>query len=122
METPELIDAIVADIARALGQVDPAQIDKAIDMILAADRVFIAGKGRSGLQMRAFAMRLMHVGLRVDELADVQLIQNRGDVRRDIGGAVAADDIGDTQGMLRENIHFTFDDVERAAGGFDRAL
>lgn len=71
METPELIEAIAADIARALGQVDPAQIDAACDMILSANRAFIAGKGRSGLQMRAFAMRLMHLGLRVHVVDDV---------------------------------------------------
>lgn len=71
METPELIDAIVADIERTLRQVDPAQIDAACDMLLAADRLFIAGKGRSGLQMRAFAMRLMHLGLTVHVVDDV---------------------------------------------------
>lgn len=71
MDTAELIDAIVADIRRALGQVDPAQIAAACDAILAADRVFVAGKGRSGLQMRAFAMRLMHLGLTVHVVDDV---------------------------------------------------
>ena len=71
METPELIEAISADIRRALRQVDPAQVDDICAAITAAERVFIAGKGRSGLQMRAFAMRLMHLGLHVHVVDDV---------------------------------------------------
>ena len=65
MDSRDLIEAILADIGRTLRQVDPLAIDEICGVILAADRVFIAGKGRSGLQMRAFAMRLMHLGLTV---------------------------------------------------------
>ena len=71
MDTPALIEAILADIERALGQVDPAQVDDICAAITAANRVFIAGKGRSGLQMRAFAMRLMHLGFYVHVVDDV---------------------------------------------------
>ncbi len=71
METPELIDAILADIGRALRQVDPAQVDDICAAIQSADRIFIAGKGRSGLQMKAFAMRLMHLGFCVHVVDDV---------------------------------------------------
>lgn len=71
MHTSELIEAILADIKRTLRQVDAAQIDAACDLLLAADRLFIAGKGRSGLQMRAFAMRLMHLGMTVHVVDDV---------------------------------------------------
>ncbi len=105
METPELIDAIVADIARALGQVDPARIDKACDMILSANRVFIAGKGRSGLQMRAFAMRLMHLGLRVHVVDDVTT------------PAIGAGDlllIGSSSGRTGSLLRYI--DIARAAG------
>ena len=71
METPELIDAILADIGRALRQVDPAQVDEICAAIQSADRIFITGKGRSGLQMKAFAMRLMHLGFCVHVVDDV---------------------------------------------------
>ena len=71
METPELIDAIQGDIGRALRQVDPGQVDDLCAAILSADRIFIAGKGRSGLQMKAFAMRLMHLGVTVHVVDDV---------------------------------------------------
>ena len=71
MEHRELVDAILADIARALQQVDPAQIEALGSTLLSAERIFIAGKGRTGLQMRAFAMRLMHLGLTVHVVDDV---------------------------------------------------
>ncbi len=71
MEMPDLIEAVIADIGRTLGRVDPAQVDDICAAIFAADRIFVAGKGRSGLQMRAFAMRLMHLGLTVHVVDDV---------------------------------------------------
>ena len=71
METPELFDAILADLARALRRVDATQVEDLKEAILSADRVFIAGRGRSGLQMKAFAMRLMHLGLTVHVVDDV---------------------------------------------------
>jgi 6-phospho-3-hexuloisomerase len=39
--------------------------------LLKADRIFIAGKGRTGFQMQAFAMRLMHLGLKVHVIGEV---------------------------------------------------
>lgn len=39
--------------------------------ILHAQRIFVAGKGRSGLQMRAFAMRLTHLEMPVHVVDDV---------------------------------------------------
>ena len=71
METTELIDDILGDIRAALEAVDAAQIDALQREILAANRVFVAGKGRTGLQMRAFAMRLMHLGLSVHVVDEV---------------------------------------------------
>ena len=71
MDTCDLIDEILADIGRTLHQVDSAQIDATCLAILSADRIFVAGKGRSGLQMKAFAMRLMHLGLSVHVVDDV---------------------------------------------------
>lgn len=71
METPELFEAILADLSRALRQVDATQVERLQEAMLSADRIFIAGRGRSGLQMKAFAMRLMHLGLTVHVLDDV---------------------------------------------------
>lgn len=67
----ELVDSIMADIGRTLRQVDADAVEALGAAVLAAERVFLAGKGRTGLQMRAFAMRLMHLGLQVHVVDDV---------------------------------------------------
>lgn len=40
------------------------------ERILASERVFVMGAGRSGLMLRAFAMRLMHIGLTAHVVGD----------------------------------------------------
>lgn len=71
MTTAELIKAILEDLARTLRQVDARQIAALQAELLGAKRIFIAGRGRTGLQMRAFAMRLMHLGLNVHVVDEV---------------------------------------------------
>lgn len=44
-------------------RIQDEEIDLFIREILAADRIYVMGAGRSGLVAKAFAMRLMHVGL-----------------------------------------------------------
>jgi 6-phospho-3-hexuloisomerase len=39
------------------------ELDRLIEAILVANRVFCSGQGRSGLMVSAFAMRLVHMGL-----------------------------------------------------------
>jgi 6-phospho-3-hexuloisomerase len=60
----ELVQAIADEIGEALRQTDATQTAQLVEAILAAKRVFLAGVGRSGLMGQAFAMRLVHVGLR----------------------------------------------------------
>jgi 6-phospho-3-hexuloisomerase len=59
------LSTIVTEIEHVLNEVDEAQLDTFADQLLAAPRVFVTGEGRSGLMARAFAMRLMHLGLAV---------------------------------------------------------
>ncbi|MCP1714538.1 6-phospho-3-hexuloisomerase [Methanocalculus alkaliphilus] len=44
--------------------IEDDEVDSFIREILAAERVYVMGAGRSGLVAKAFAMRLMHLGLR----------------------------------------------------------
>lgn len=71
MAYAELVDAVLSDIGKTLRQLEPAQVEALQAALLSAQRVFIAGKGRTGLQMRAFAMRLMHLGFTVHVVDDV---------------------------------------------------
>lgn len=48
-----------------LDEMDPAAAERLTRMILAARRVFITGKGRSGRVAECFAMRLMQMGVEV---------------------------------------------------------
>ncbi len=56
-----LADAVRENVSR----VDGDGLSRLVDEIERARRVFVAGAGRSGLVARAFAMRLMHLGLQV---------------------------------------------------------
>jgi 6-phospho-3-hexuloisomerase len=56
------LDTILDELRRTLAQLDADQAARFVEAICGASRIFIAGAGRSGLMMRAFAMRLMHLG------------------------------------------------------------
>ena len=42
-----------------------------------APRIFVAGAGRSGLMMKAFSMRLMHIGFDVHVIGDITTPNSR---------------------------------------------
>ena len=52
-------------IINAVDEIKDDKIREVIDQILSARKIFVLGVGRSGLVGRAFAMRLMHLGLSV---------------------------------------------------------
>lgn len=56
---------IMQELNQASGQLAVEQLELLSEAVGSARRVFVAGAGRSGLMMRAFAMRLMHLGLDV---------------------------------------------------------
>ncbi|QOS78571.1 6-phospho-3-hexuloisomerase [Paenibacillus sp. JNUCC31] len=56
---------ILQELERTLSQIDDTEMQTMAEHILAAEQVFVAGAGRSGLMGKAFAMRLMQMGLRV---------------------------------------------------------
>jgi len=57
------VDRILAEVRSVLEHVDAANVCAVIERLLQAQRVYVAGGGRSGLMARAFAQRLMHLGL-----------------------------------------------------------
>jgi 6-phospho-3-hexuloisomerase len=54
---------IIGELGRVLAEVSDEKADELTEMLLNAEQIFVAGAGRSGLAARAFAMRLMHLGL-----------------------------------------------------------
>ena len=57
------IGAILDNIESAVDFLDDQSIDEFENIIINAENVFVTGAGRSGLAAKAFAMRLMHLGL-----------------------------------------------------------
>lgn len=53
---------IVKELETTLKQVNPDQTEALVQAILKANRVYVAGAGRSLLMIRGLAMRLMHLG------------------------------------------------------------
>ena len=61
--TVATFEQILGELRDVLSETDPQEEETFIRQLLAAERIFVCGLGRSGLMMRAFAMRLMHLGL-----------------------------------------------------------
>ncbi len=57
------IEAILENIRDAEEYLVEEDIENFIEIITTADNIFVTGAGRSGLAAKAFAMRLMHLGL-----------------------------------------------------------
>lgn len=58
----DMAQLVLDEIANCLKSIDDEAIERLMQAILTAPRIFVAGKGRTGMQMRAFALRLMHLG------------------------------------------------------------
>jgi 6-phospho-3-hexuloisomerase len=59
------LTTVLNEITGVADKVDRDQIGALVERLVRAPRVFVAGEGRSGLMGKAFAMRLMHLGLTV---------------------------------------------------------
>ncbi|MBA3868025.1 MAG: 6-phospho-3-hexuloisomerase [Anaerolineae bacterium] len=67
----EWVDTVTGEISTSLKAVSADEVAEFQREIIGAKRIFVAGKGRSGLFLKAFAMRLMHLGLHVYVVDDV---------------------------------------------------
>ena len=59
------LSAIVAELTGVAANVDRAGMERILDSMRGAKRLFVAGIGRSGLMARGLAMRLMHLQFEV---------------------------------------------------------
>lgn len=65
------LQAILAELTHNLTQVKENQFQELVKLILAARHLFLAGAGRSGIAIQAFANRLMHLGLSVSLVGEI---------------------------------------------------
>lgn len=61
--------SVVREVDEVFRRIDERAVDKFIEKVLSHRRIYIAGVGRSGLVVKAFGQRLMHLGFEV-HLAD----------------------------------------------------
>ncbi|WP_059049014.1 6-phospho-3-hexuloisomerase [Paenibacillus senegalimassiliensis] len=64
MLTSQYSATISGELTQAVKGIPENETAKLVERILQAGQIFVAGAGRSGLMMRAFAMRLAQLGLR----------------------------------------------------------
>ena len=62
IDEKSVVSIVIDEIGSCLRRISPASLIDAVSMISDAERIFLAGAGRSGLGIRGFAMRLMHLG------------------------------------------------------------
>ena len=65
MTTAALLAIVRREISGVLDGVSATELAELADRLAAAPRTFVTGEGRSGFIAKAFAMRLMHLGLTV---------------------------------------------------------
>jgi len=64
------IKTVFLEIATVLERINPDEMEAICALITDARTVFVTGAGRSGYMMRAFAMRLMHLGIEAYYIGD----------------------------------------------------
>jgi 6-phospho-3-hexuloisomerase len=67
----EMSEIALTELGQSLSGVDPAAFDRIVDEVMAAKTVVCFGLGREGLMIRAFCMRLMHLGFDAHVAGDV---------------------------------------------------
>ncbi len=70
-EVCEYANRILLDLTKILRETDETKVTALKEDIRAARRIFVSGAGRSLLMMKAFAMRLMHLGFTVFAVGEV---------------------------------------------------
>lgn len=64
MNYEQYADTVLKELRHTLQAVDAQKAEAFTTMLDEADEVFCAGAGRSGFEVKGFAMRLMHMGLK----------------------------------------------------------
>jgi 6-phospho-3-hexuloisomerase len=64
------LDAL-RELEENVGKISPEQTESFVRRILSANKVYVAGAGRSRLMLQAFAMRLMHLGLKAYVVGEI---------------------------------------------------
>ncbi|KES17833.1 putative sugar phosphate isomerase involved in capsule formation [Gilliamella apicola SCGC AB-598-I20] len=95
MDTKEVLSKILTEISAQVSSINEEQINQFKKAIMTAKHIFIAGTGRSGLMISAFANRLMHLGLNVSLITEISKPKaNLGDL------LILGSNSGETQSLI----------------------
>lgn len=64
MKVKENLEHILKELQDATFKIEEEQIENVLKLIAPDKKIFLTGKGRSGLAAKGFANRLMHLGFR----------------------------------------------------------
>lgn len=64
-------DAVLTELRQTLDRVEPDVLERLINEILSADKVFAVGVGRVLLSLQAFIKRLAHLGIRAHYVGEI---------------------------------------------------
>lgn len=92
----EALQTILSEIERVINKIDEQQVETFAERLLTASRVFVTGEGRSGFMAKAFAMRLMHLGLPVYVVGETTTPALKG-----TDTLIAVSGSGTTEGTVR---------------------
>ncbi|MFB0920266.1 MAG: sugar isomerase [Oscillospiraceae bacterium] len=67
----EVKGLVLSELSVSLNSIDPAQVDKLIEAVLAADQVFFVGVGRVLLSLQAIAKRWAHLGIKTHFVGEI---------------------------------------------------
>ncbi|EOR24157.1 6-phospho-3-hexuloisomerase [Niallia alba] len=63
MKTSDYLDQVILEISQAGSLITNEDLEMLVEHILHSKKVFVYGAGRSGFMLKAFAMRMMHMGI-----------------------------------------------------------
>lgn len=62
-QTTHYFKSILDELSRAADLLSDEQAEQLVEQLIATNKIFVAGAGRSGLMGKSFVMRMMHMGL-----------------------------------------------------------
>lgn len=71
MKFEKMLNSVLSEIRLTLSKINDDSVESFSQKIYDARRIFLFAMGRSGLVIKAFAMRLMHLGLNVHVVGEV---------------------------------------------------
>ncbi|EEP9805104.1 SIS domain-containing protein [Salmonella enterica] len=88
---------VLNELSSLVDKIDEKEFNSLVDSIITAGHVFLAGAGRSGQMINAFANRMMHLGLSVSVVGEISSPHSR---KNDL--LIVGSGSGETQRLINQ--------------------